>query len=151
MKPYKGLLRTLPLQGSGKVRQPHFIPMPPLKGFYVRSCLLFLVLFSCKRIHSLKQTHLVARNILLQLVTDILLNPLLILSYSINIVPSAPKVPVTILVLQVCVSVKYHQTALSFQVTHYLCNTLLRRYRQKHMNMVGTRFCFYYFNTLLFT
>ena len=58
---------------------------------------------------------------------------------------------VSIFVFQICMSIKNHQTALSFEKPHYLSNAILRRDFNEHMYMIGTRFRFYYVYTFLFT
>ena len=44
----------------------------------------------------------------------------LVAAYRIHKIPSCPKVSIPVLILQVGMSVKYHQAALSFQVSHNL-------------------------------
>ena len=67
---------------------------------------------------------------------------------SIYIVPSAPKMPVPVLIFQMGELVKYHQAALPFEYPHESAHTQLRRYCYQHMDMVFTRICLYDFHSL---
>ena len=57
---------------------------------------------------------------LLQLLLDILLNRPFVLPYRIYVISTAPKMPIPILILQIRMPIKYHQTALTFQIPHKL-------------------------------
>ena len=48
-------------------------------------------------------------------------------------------------------SFKYHQRAFSFQISHYLRNTILQWYSHKHVYMIRASFCFYYLNSFSLT
>ena len=58
---------------------------------------------------------------------------------------------VSILVFQICVSVKYYKCTLSFQKSNKVTYSYIGRYTYQHMYMVYTRFCLYYFHTFLCT
>lgn len=51
----------------------------------------------------------------------------------IHIVAAAPEMPVSVLVPQICMPVEDHQTALPFQVSHYLRHAVLRRYKDVYV------------------
>ncbi|KNX90104.1 hypothetical protein ACX52_2548 [Yersinia pestis] len=62
--------------------------------------------------------------------------------YRINVIPSTPKLPVTVFELQIAKLLIKHQTALSLQVPHKSRDTHLGRDLQKHMDVIHTAFCF---------
>ena len=86
------------------VCRPHSFLGPPLKGLF----LCQLILATRKRVHILLDAHLVGYLIFLELVLDILMYLLFISAYCIHMITSIPEVSVTILVLEVGVSVEYH-------------------------------------------
>ena len=104
-----------------------------------------------KRVYVFVKTYLVTSYVLLQLVSYVFFNDFFISANCINIVSSAPKMAISILVFQICVSVKYHQTALSFQVSHKLRYTQLGWNRYKHMHMIFAKLCLVYLYTFLLT
>ena len=59
--------------------------------------------------------------------------------------------PISILILQVRVSVEDHQAAFSFEISHDLWYTILRRDTQQHVDMIWARLGFYDLHPLLFT
>ena len=59
--------------------------------------------------------------------------------------PPTPEMPVPVFIFQISKLVKYHQTAFPLQYTHKFWYALFRRYRYKHMYMVFTRICFYFY------
>ena len=144
-KSYKGLLRTKPLKGPE--RSVGRIPFSgyPLRGFYL--CLGILT--TRKRVYKFLYADLVRHFVLLQLVLYVCLYCLLVSAYRIHKIPSCPKVPVPVLILQVGVSVKYHQAALSFQVSHNLGYAVLRWDAYQHVDVVWACLCFYDFYALL--
>lgn len=81
--------------------------------------------------------------ILVWLVLDVFLYFLCILSDCIHIVFSALELLISILVLPFQVFLVYHQTALSFQVSHETGHGYVWRIFQQHMYMVYADFCFY--------
>ena len=77
----------------------------PLKGpFYLR--LSFLA--TRKRVHELLKAQLIGNLVLLQLIFNVLLDFLFVLSYRIHEVSPGPEMPIAILVLQICMSVENH-------------------------------------------
>ena len=91
----------------------------PLKGpFYLR--LSFLA--TRKRVHELLKAQLIGNLVLLQLIFNVLLDFLFVLSYRIHEVSPGPEMPIAILVLQICMSVENHETALSFEISHDVGN-----------------------------
>ena len=60
----------------------------------------------------------------------------LLASCRIHKMPSCPKAPVPVLILQVRMPIKYHQAALSFQVSHNLGYAVLRRDAYQHVDVV---------------
>lgn len=96
----------------------------PLKGpFYLR--LSFLA--TRKRVHELLKAQLIGNLVLLQLIFNVLLDFLFVLSYRIHEVSPGPEMPIAILVLQICMSVENHETALSLEISHDIGNAVLRR------------------------
>ena len=76
------------------VCRPHFIHGPPLKGLFL--CLL--VLATRKRVYILFYANLVGYLIFSQLILNIFLDLLFVLSYRVYEIPSSPEVPISILV-----------------------------------------------------
>ena len=64
------------------------------------------------------------------------LDRFLLAAYRIHKIPFCPKVPVSVLILQVRMPIKYHQAALSFQVSHNLGYAVLRQDAYQHMDVV---------------
>ena len=60
----------------------------------------------------------------------------LVVACRIHKIPSCPKVPVPVLILQVRMPIKYHQAALSFQVSHNLGYAVLRQDAYQHMDVL---------------
>ena len=60
----------------------------------------------------------------------------LVAAYRIHKMPSCPKVPVPVLMLQGRMPIKYHQAALSFQVSHNLGYAVLRQDAYQHMDVL---------------
>lgn len=119
----------------------------PLKGpFYLR--LSFLV--TRKRVHELLKAQLIGNLVLLQLIFNVLLDFLFVLSYRIHEVSPGPEMPIAILILQICMSVESHETALSFELSHDVGNAVLRWKTYQHMDMVRAGLRFNDFNTFLF-
>ena len=58
--------------------------------------------------------------------------------------------PIAILILQICMSVESHETALSFEISHDVGNAVLRWKTYQHMDMVRAGLRFNDFNTFLF-
>ena len=56
---------------------------------------------------------------------------------------------VPILVLEVCVPVEHHQTALSFEISHDLRYAVLRRNPDEHMYVVSAQLRFDDFDSFL--
>ena len=56
---------------------------------------------------------------------------------------------ISIFVLQICMPIKYHQTAFPFQISHYLGYTIFGRDTYQHMDMIWTCFCLNNLNSLL--
>ena len=139
------MIRTKPLKGPRKVWRLHFFRGPPLKGYLL--CLFALA--ACKRVHKLFQSQLICRLIRLKLISDIFRYLLFIPPYCIYIVPSRPEMVFPVLVLQIRMSVENHQAAFSLKISHDLRYTVLWRYIDEHVDMVGTRFCFYELYPLL--
>ena len=139
------MIRTKPLKGPE--RSADRIPFSgyPLRGFYL--CLGILT--TRKRVYKFLYANLVRHFVLLQLVLYVRLYRFLVSAYRIHKIPSCPKVPVPVLILQVGMSVKYHQAALSFQVSHNLGYAVLRRDAYQHVDVVWACLCFYDFYALL--
>jgi len=94
---------------------------------------------------------LVCRNVLFQLIFDVLCNRLFIPPNCIYVLPSAPEVTIPVFVFQIGVSVEYHQTAFPFEIPHELRYTQTGWNAHQHMDMIRARLCFYDFHTFLLT
>ena len=116
-KPPWGMSQAEPI-GSPKesANRTTFTDMP-LKGTFL---LVLCYWLTCKRVYKLFYTHLIFFMILLQLIPYVLLYCFFISSYCVYIISPTPKMPVPIFVLQICIFLKYHQTALPFEISHYL-------------------------------
>ena len=124
--------------------QPQHILGLPLKR---RSFFRLFFLATRKRVVILFHAYLVAHDIFLQLIPHIFRYFSFVPSYRIHVIAPAPEMSVSVLVFQVCVSVKDHQCALSFQISHELCYAYIRRYLHKHMYVIRAciRFKYFYF------
>ena len=111
----------------------------------------FLLPAARKRASAIRDAQLFSECILSQLMPDVLGYLCLILAHRINIVTTAPELPITIFELQLTELLIYHQAALSFQISDKRRYTHLGRYLWQHMDMVGTTFCFYYAHSLPLT
>ena len=117
--------------------QSHSLHEPPLKRLVGLSCyselesgledFVLLDLFSAwrglatrKRVYILSEGHLFERLIFVKLMANVLLYCSFVRPYRIHKVPSAPKMPISIAVLHLCMTVKYHQGAFPLQVPHKL-------------------------------
>ena len=111
----------------------------------------FLLLAARKRASGVWDAQLFSEFVLSHLLPDVLSCLCLILAHRINIVTTTPKLPITILELQVTELFIYHQAALSFQISDKRRYTHFGRYLKQHKDMVGTTFRFYYAHSLPFT
>ena len=119
----------------------------PLKGsFYLR--LSFLA--TRKRVHELLKAQPIGNLVLLQLIFNVLLDFLFVLSYRIHEVSPGPEMPIAILILQICMSVENHETALSLEISHDVENAVLRWKTYQHMDMIRADLRSNDFNTFLF-
>ena len=102
-----------------------------------RGVLLCLgILATRKRVYELLYAHLIRYLICLQLLFDIFLYLLFISSYCIHEISSCPEMPVSIFILQICMPVEDHQTAFSFEISHYLWYTILWWDTDEHVDMM---------------
>ena len=97
------------------------------------------------------QAYLVFHIIFLQLVSDIFLDCLFVLSNCTHIISCTPEFPVPVSVLQIRMPLKYHDAALSLQVSHDLRYTVLRRYLDQHMYVIRTALGLYDLYPLILT
>lgn len=104
-----------------------------------------------KRVHKLFQIYLVCYFIFSQLISYVLLYLLFVASHCVYEIFSCPKMSISILIFQICMSIKYHQRTLSFQIPHKLCHTYVWWYFHQHVYVVWACFCFDYINFFLFT
>lgn len=81
----------------------------PYGAFYL--CLGILA--TRKRVYEFLDAYLVGYLVLLQLILDVSFNCFFVSPYCIYEIPSGPEMSVSILVLEICVSVEYHQAAFS--------------------------------------
>ena len=84
--------------------------------------LLFALVYllTRKRVKVFLDRYLIRYFVLCKLISDILRNYFLVPPYCIHIVAFALKLPIPILVLQIRMSVKYHQRAFPFEISHKL-------------------------------
>lgn len=107
--------------------------------------LLLLVLLyrlTRKRVYILFHAYLLIQFILLQLICDIFLYRFFVAPYRIHVVPSAPKMPIPVLVFQVRKLVEYHQATLPFEYPLKFAYAQFRRDRYQLMDVIFTRVCF---------
>ena len=78
----------------------------------------FLLPAARKRASGIRDAQLFSEFIFGQLMPDVLGYLCLILAHRINIVTTAPELPITIFELQLAELFIYHQAALSFQISH---------------------------------
>ena len=71
------------------------------------------ILATRKRVYEFLDAYLVGHLVLLQLILDVSFNCFFVSPYCIYEIPSGPEMSVSILVLEICVSVEYHQAAFS--------------------------------------
>lgn len=102
-------MRTKPLKGPEKICRSHCFLGLPLKGFLL--CLGILA--TRKRVYEFLDAYLVGYLVLLQLILDVSFNCFFVSPYCIYEIPSGPEMSVSILVLEICMSVEYHQAAFS--------------------------------------
>jgi hypothetical protein len=114
----------IPFKGAntGSTHVPDGLPTAPLLRATAKAVRLFAFFYRLtrKRVDVFEYTDLIIRYILLHLLLDILLYLLRILSYGIDIVSSAPEVPIPIFIFQMCVLIEYHQRAFPFQISYKL-------------------------------
>ncbi len=92
--------------------------------------------------------HLLHLSIFFQLVRNILLNSLFILSYRVHVVTTAPKFSIPIFIFHICILLVYQYTAFAFQIPHKPTHAQLWWYAYQHMHMVWAYFSlnnFYFF------
>ena len=77
-------------------------------------------LLTRKRVKVFLNRYLIQYFVLCKLISDILRNYFLVPPYCIHVVALAPKLPVSVLVLQIRMSVKYHQRTFPFEISHKL-------------------------------
>ena len=147
-QPLKGAPTGLaPIRGTESLT-PHYHLRQPLTC----GCLFCLtVLATRKRVGIFLDACLILCVIFFQLIPNVLRYHFAILSHRIYEVPSAPEIPAPVLVFQIGVPVKDHQTAFSLEISHKLCYTDVRRHTYQHMDMIRAGFCFDDFCPFLFT
>ena len=112
-----------PERGTESLPSHHYYRQPLKAAVFF--CLLSLA--TRKRVHILLQGNLVICQIFFQLVLDILLDHLRILSYRVRKVPPTPKISASIFILQIRVSIENHQCTFTLERPHELCHTHVRR------------------------
>ena len=70
-------------------------------------------------------------------------------TYCIYVISFRPEHSPSVFVFYVCMSLKYHERTLPFEIPHEICYGKFGRYRHKHMDMVWHRVCFYYLYMLV--
>ena len=87
------------------------------------SSLCLRILATRKRVYIFSERHLLCRLIFRQLVSDIRFYRVTVCSRCVNIISSAPKMTIPVLILQIRMTVKYHLRTLPFLIT-LNCETL---------------------------
>ena len=131
------------LQGESTGNPTRALKQPACRNYFTNrrlsgTSLRLFVPATRKRVQVLLECQLLHRMILAQLVAYVRSNCTSIRTDCADIVPTAPEMPVPVLVFQVRVPVENHQGTLSLQIPHELRHTQVRRYAQKHVDMVGT-------------
>ena len=57
--------------------------------------------------------------------------------------------PISILVLEICMPIEYHERTLSFQIPHKVTYPYIGWYTYQHMDVIDARLCLYDFHTFL--
>ena len=134
--PYKGLIQRR-LKALETVRQSQLDYWLPPPGGGLSFALDYRL--TRKRVGKLFHTDLVRGYVLLQLILNIFPNRLFVPSYCVHVIAAAPEMSVAVLVFQIRMTIKDHQTALSLQVTHDFRHAVLRWYL--HIQMYVIRHC----------
>ena len=90
--------------------------MLPLKRFSLR----LGVLATRKRVYVFSESHLLQRLLFRQLILDIRGYRMSVRSRGIHVISATPEMPISILVFQVRMPIKYHQRTFPFQIPHKL-------------------------------
>ena len=100
-------------------------------------------LLTRERVNIFFQAQLVVRNVFMQLIPNLFLDRRFVFSHGVNVVSSAPEMPVPIFVFQVGLSVKDHETALALEISHERCDTQVRRNLDQHVDVIWAAFGFH--------
>ena len=103
-----------------------------------------------KRIVYLIYCHLLHSLVLAKLVRYVVFYLFRILADCVDIIPSAPKLSVSILKFQITVFLVYQYTAFAFQKSHKSRNTHFGWYLYAHMHVIEANLCFKYFYSFPF-
>ena len=131
-----------PLRGTESLAS-HLCYGRPLKWLPV-FCLV--VLATRERVDIFFQAYLIRCKIFFQLIPYVFCYHPFVLSYGIYKISSTPKVPIPILVFEICVPIENHQRTFALEETHELCYTKIRWNTHWHMYMIRACFCFDYFH-----
>lgn len=114
--------------------------------FYLAVCGNFrrivILLQVLERIFILPETQLICHDVLFFLVSDVLLDRLLVPAYGAHLVPFAPEHPPSVLVLHVRVPLEDDLCTLPLEIPHEVRYRQLRWDRQQHVDMILHRVCF---------
>ena len=97
-----------------------------------------------KRVDVFLYRHLISNLILFELILDILCYLFRILSRSVHIISSTPKLAIPVFVLEIAVPLENYQATFPFEEPYETGYAHFWRYLYKHMYMVRTYFRFYY-------
>ena len=79
-----------------------------IRRHFTAMWLKYILAFTRKRVHIFLHRHLIHHLILYELIADIFLYRLLVLTHRVYIVATASEVPAAIFILEVCMTVEYH-------------------------------------------
>jgi len=97
----------------------------------------------------LKHTQLIQTTIFLLLWPDVLPDGRFIYPNGGNIIPSGPKMLASKILTMTHIISRYMNRTLSFDETDHMCHCIFRRYRDHHMNMIGSKMSLQYLTFLL--
>ena len=85
-----------------------------------------------------------------QLIRNIFGYRLLVLSYSIYVIPTTPELSIPVFEFHVCILLVYEYTTLSFQIPHKPRHAHFGWYLYQHVYMIWTNLSPYYINFFIF-
>lgn len=108
-----------PVRGTESLTSHHYHRQPLTVAVYF--CLFPFA--TRKRFHVFFDGYLILCKIFFQLILNVFSNHTFIFSNRIDIILSAPKVSISILILQICMSIQCYQCAFTLGIIYKLCYT----------------------------